>query len=138
MKSPNFAPVAAPIDQITPLYDYLLVRRLRDHEQAGLIVESEMVKAPNGRWVKKPDHGPRRGVVVAAGRGDKVLFDDRCGDPDCDCHGDLDATWTERVPMDVKIGDTILYPRFEANHVIIGDEQLTFVHEADVMAVFEA
>lgn len=129
MKSTILAPVETTIDRVTPLYDYLLVRRLHDEEHTGLIVPSDMTLAKSGKWVKKGDHGPRRGEVVAAGRGDKVISLQ---------HGTWPTgAWEDREPMDVKVGDIILYPRFEANHVQIGGEALTFVHEGDVMAVLD-
>lgn len=116
MKSTLLAPVSVTLDRITPLYDYLLVRRL--HDEPGLIALPERQVADSGKWVKKDDHGPRRGEVVAAGRGDKIRYD--------------------RAPMDVNVGDVIIYPRFEANHVNIGGEEYTFVHEGDVMAVLDS
>ncbi len=139
MNHPHLPNVAVSIEQVTPLYDLLLVRRLHDQEYTGLIIPPGVQQTKDGRWVKTADTGPRRGEVVAMGRGDVCK---KCATPnrsagrfDMACSGCWD---TARLRMAVEIGDVILYPRFEANHIMIGGEQLTFVHEADVMAVLDA
>lgn len=132
----NYADVEGPPERITPLYDNLLVRRLDDDEYKGLLVLPNLQKTLDGRWVRKSDEGPRRGVVVAAGRGDKISHDCLKQHPFV-CHfSDLQYP-DERKDMAVQVGDVIIYPRFESSHVKIDGVQHTFVHEADVMAVIE-
>ena len=120
------------------------MRRIYDAPTSP-ILDPGVHQTLDGRWLKNSDEGPRKGVVVAAGKGDKR-------------HGYLTAelkrtklTYTpngwyeeregvfgeDRIPMDVRVGDTIIYPRFESSHVKIGEGFYTFVHEADVMAVIE-
>ena len=123
MSRHKYANIDVRVDQVTPLYDNLLVRRI-DESHDGLVLPSDFTVAADGSWVKTPDHGPRKGVVVAAGKGDKPRG------------GHTFDGWA-RVGMDVRIGDTIIYPRFESSHALIGSEMYTFVHEADVMAVLE-
>ena len=120
------------IEQITPLYDNLLVRRVHE-EEASLIMAPGVIQTKDGRWLKKTDSGPRRGVVVAAGRGDLNAKSPLAMRYD----GPVGWNETARYAMDVQVGDTIIYPRFESSHVMVNGEQLTFVHEADVMAVLD-
>ena len=128
MSRHKYANVDVTVDQVTPLYDNLLVRRI-DESHDGLVLPSDFTVAKDGSWVKTPDHGPRKGVVVAMGRGDKI------GRP---VFRGCKNGWTQkRLEMDVRIGDTIIYPRFESSHVLIGGEMYTFVREGDVMAVLE-
>lgn len=131
------ASIDTAIEQITPLYDWLLVRRLHEEEYAGLVISSDMVMTPGGKWVKKSDSGPRRGEVVRMGRGDKRMVDDPGWSTDPE-HPPYDAGMVEeRIPMAVREGDVIIYPRFESTHVVVQGEQLTFVREGDVMAVLD-
>jgi co-chaperonin GroES (HSP10) len=113
------------VDEITPLHDNLLVRRLEEEEVTGLIIPPGVTQTADGRWVRKTDSGPRRGVVVRAGRGDKHVKGGKTHDG-----------WA-RHDMAVRIGDVILYPRFESSHVMVQGEVFTFVHEGDVMAVLD-
>lgn len=135
----NYASVDVTVDQVTPLYDNLLVRRLDWDETPSLIVSPDLQQTLDGRWVRKPDTGPRRGVVVAAGRGDKLKWDQMWQSPQMAREGvePVKVNLDIRLPMSVKVGDVIIYPRFESSHVVIGGERYTFVHEADVMAVLE-
>lgn len=112
------------VDEITPLHDNLLVRRLEEEEITGLIIPPGVVQTADGRWIRKTDAGPRRGVVVRAGRGDRPR------------KGRTHDGWA-RHWMEVRTGDVILYPRFESSHVMVRGESYTFVHEGDVMAVLE-
>jgi chaperonin GroES len=41
----------------------------------------------------------------------------------------------KRVPMDVKVGDTVLYAQYSGAEVTIGGEQLLIIRETDVLAV---
>ena len=109
-----------------PLYDNLLVRRIYDAPPTCSQFSIPGVhQTLDGRWLKNSRRkGPAQGeVVVAVGKGDKYLH--------------KNVRTMDRIPMDVRVGDTIIYPRFESSHVQIGGEMLTFVHEADVMAVIE-
>lgn len=106
-------------EQVTPLYDRLLVRRIKDDDSVP-IIDPKVVVAKSGEWRTKADTGPRRGVVVAAGLGDKSKKHHH-----------------KRILMDVKVGDTIIYPRFESTHVMLDGQEYTFVNESDVMAVLE-
>src|SRR5689334_8245141 len=67
----KYANIEVTPEQVTPLYDNLLVRRI-DDKYDGIVLTSDMTQTKDGTWVKAPDHGPRKGVVVAVGRGDKI------------------------------------------------------------------
>ena len=41
----------------------------------------------------------------------------------------------KRVPMDVKVGDKVLYGKYSGTEVTIAGEQLLIVRESDVLAV---
>ncbi len=121
-------------DQITPLYDWLLVRQLAEDRYVGLVVPSAYVQGRGGQWIKKAHSGPRRGEVLAVGRGEKRI-EDLCFPMGHSVGRFRDCS--VRLPLAVGVGDVILYPRFESSHVVINGEQLTFVREGDVMAVLD-
>jgi chaperonin GroES len=58
---------------------------------------------------------PQQGEVVAVGPG---RFDEG-----------------KRVPMDVKVGDKVLYGKYSGTEVTIDGEQLLILRESDVLAV---
>ena len=59
---------------------------------------------------------PQQGKVVAVGAG-KRLEDGRL------------------IPMDVKVGDKVLYGKYSGTEVTIDNEQLLILRESDVLAV---
>lgn len=151
----NYRNVEVKPENVTPLYDNLLVRRIYDTYE-GQIIAPGVEQTVDGRWVRKTDSGPRKGVVLAAGRGDKITK------LRCECCGKVYpyppvqnlALWSclrchtvnsvspfesnnGRHRLAVGVGDTIIYPRFESSHVVIDGHPYTFVREADVMAVIE-
>lgn len=62
---------------------------------------------------------PQEGEIIAAGPG--RLNDD----------GD------EREPMDVKVGDKVLYAKYAGTEFKIGDDDLLIVSQKDILAVVE-
>ena len=91
---------------LAPLADRVVVRALEETEQTR-----------GGLYI--PDTAkekPQRGEVVAVGPG---KFDE---------HG-------ERLPMDVKAGDTVLYGKYSGTEVTVSGETLLIVRESDVLAV---
>ena len=60
---------------------------------------------------------PQQGEVVAAGPG---KFDEKGG---------------TRIPMDVKVGDKVLYGKYSGTEVTIDGEQLLILRESDVLAI---
>jgi chaperonin GroES len=95
--------------KIRPLHDRVIVKRL----------ESERT-SPGGIVI--PDSAaekPVEGKVVAVGKG-KILDDGQVR------------------PLDVKIGDKILFGKYSGTEVKVDGEDLVVMREEDVMAVIEA
>ena len=91
--------------KIGPLADRVVLRSLEDAEQTR-----------GGLFI--PDTAkekPQQGEIVAVGPG---RFDEG-----------------KRVPMDVKVGDKVLYGKYSGTEVTIDGEQLLILRESDVLAV---
>lgn len=94
---------------IRPLSDRLVVRRVKSDD-----------KTPGG--ILLPDNAqekPQEGEVISVGPGGR------------DDHGNI-------VPMDVKVGDRVLFGKWAGSEVKIGGEDLLIIKESDVMGVFVA
>jgi chaperonin GroES len=91
-----------------PLADRVAVRRIE-----------EQTKTKGGIII--PDNAkekPQEGEVLAVGPG---AWDE---------HG-------KRVPMDVKVGDRILFGKWSGSEVKIDDEDLLIMKEADILGILE-
>ena len=94
---------------IRPLQDRVIVKRMEEETtSAGGIV------LPDSATEK-----PIRGEVTAVGPG-KVLD-----------NGD-------KRPLDVKIGDTVLFGKYSGTEVKINEEEVLVMREEDIMGVIEA
>jgi chaperonin GroES len=62
---------------------------------------------------------PQRGTIIAAGEGRR------------DDDGD-------RIPLDVKVGDEVLFAKYAGTEFKLNDEDLLILSEKDVLAVVEA
>ena len=90
----------------TPLHDRVLVRRIEsDETTAGGLIIPDSAKEK-----------PQEGEVVAAGAGAK------------DDDGD-------RIAMDVKAGDKILFGKWSGTEVKIDGEDLIIMKESDILGV---
>src|SRR5881394_3991419 len=97
-----------PSVKIRPLHDRVVVRRLEEER-----------KSPGGIVI--PDSAkekPVQGEVVAAGTG-KILEDGKVR------------------PLDVKVGDKILFGKYSGTEVRVEGDELVVMREEDVMAVIE-
>jgi len=91
---------------IRPLHDRLIVRCLEEGEQhVGGISIPDTAKEK-----------PQRGTVIAAGNG-KVNDDGT------------------RVPLDVKVGDVILFGKYTSPEVKLNGEEYLIMREDEVLAV---
>src|SRR5512147_707857 len=91
--------------QIQPLADRIVIKPLEDTEQMR-----------GGLYI--PDTAkekPQQGEIVAVGPG---RFEK-----------------DKRVPMDVKVGDKVLYGKYSGTEVTIDNEQFLILRESDVLAV---
>jgi chaperonin GroES len=96
---------------VRPLHDRLLVKRIEEKETAkGGIIIPDSAKEK-----------PQEGVVVAAGQGKR-------------------NEKGERIPLDVKVGDRILWSKYSGTDlpIKIDDEDYLIVREEEVLGVLAA
>jgi len=93
--------------KIKPLGDRILVKRLEaDETTAGGIVLPDAAKEK-----------PKQGEILAVGDGN--LNDDG-----------------ERTPLQVKVGDTVLFSSYAGTEVTVADEEYLIMKEEDVLGIF--
>jgi chaperonin GroES len=92
---------------VKPLGDRVLVKRVDEEESksAGGIIIPDTAKEK-----------PQKGKVVEVGPG-------RVGDDN------------ERIPMEVKKGDAILFGKYSGTEVKVDGEEYLIMHESDILAV---
>ncbi len=91
-----------------PLYDRVLVRRIdEDETTTGGIIIPDTAKEK-----------PMQGEILAVGPGSR---NDK----------------GEVGPLDVKIGDRVLFGKWSGNEVTIDGEELAIMKESDIMGVIE-
>jgi len=93
---------------IEPLADRILVKIKEEEEtKIGSIIVPDTAKEK-----------PGEGVVIAVGPG-RVSDDGK------------------KIPLEVKVGDRILFGKFSGTEVTVGNEEYTMMRESDVLAVIE-
>ena len=95
--------------KLTPLEDKIIVKQAEAQTQTA----SGLYIASNAQ------EKPQRGTIVAVGAG-KV--NDK----------------GERIPMDVKVGDVVIYGKFGGNEVKVDGEKYLLMRADDIYAVVEA
>jgi chaperonin GroES len=93
---------------IRPLHDRVVVRR-----------KAEETTSPGG--IVLPDAAtekPVQGEIIAVGKGKT------------NNNGDI-------TPLDVKVGDTVLFGKYSGTEVKIGGEEVLVMREEDIMGVIE-
>ena len=94
---------------IRPLHDRVILKRMEEETtSAGGIV------IPDSAAEK-----PVRGEIVAAGHGKRLESG-------------------EIVPLDVKVGDTVLFGKYSGTEVKVNGDDLLVMREEDIMGVIEA
>ena len=94
--------------KLRPLHDRVIVKRLEaETKTAGGIV------IPDSATEK-----PIKGEVIAVGNG-KILEDGKVR------------------PLDVKVGDKILFGKYSGTEVKLDGEELLVMREEDIMAIFD-
>ncbi len=89
-----------------PLHDRVLVRRIEAEEKtAGGIIIPDNAKEK-----------PSEGEIVAVGEGNR------------DDDGD-------RIPLDVKVGDRVLFGKWSGTEVKVDGEDLIIMKESDIMGI---
>ena len=93
-----------------PLHDRVLVRRVEAEEKtAGGIIIPDTAKEK-----------PQQGEVLAVGPGKRS------------------ETSGEVIPVDIKVGDTVLYSKYGGTEVAVNGEDLLVLNSRDVLAVVES
>jgi chaperonin GroES len=96
---------------ITPLGDRVVVRPLTEEEMgtksaSGIIIPDTVSKEK-----------PEQGIVVAVGL------------------GKWDEDGEKRVPLDVKVGDRVVFSKYGYDEVKVGDKEYFVVSESSVLAI---
>ena len=94
---------------LRPLADRLIIAAGKKEEvtASGLVLPDTASK-----------ERPEQGEVIAVGPG---RFDED----------------GERIPMSVKVGDTIVFKKYSPDEVKVGDKEYLVISESDVLAVIE-
>lgn len=96
------------MSKIRPLYDKVLVERIEaETKTAGGII------IPDSAQEK-----PTEGIIIAVGKGTR------------DDSGKL-------VPLDVKVGDKVLFEKWGATEVKVANKELLILQESKILAVVE-
>lgn len=94
--------------KVRPLHDRLIVKRLNEEEKTrGGIIIPDSAKEK-----------PQEAEVVAVGNG-KILEDGK------------------KVPLEVKVGDRILFSKYSGTEIKIEGEEYLILREDDIQAVVE-
>jgi chaperonin GroES len=93
---------------IRPLYDRIVVKRIEEKETVqGGIIIPDTAKEK-----------PQEGEVMAAGQGKRLE------------NGTL-------VPLDVKVGDRILFGKYSGNEIKLDGEEYVIMREDEVLGILE-
>lgn len=93
---------------LTPLHDRVLVRRVEGEEKtAGGLYIPESAKEK-----------PAEGEIIAVGAG-------------------LRNQDGERIALDVKVGDMVLFGKWNGQDVTVDGEELLMMKESDIMGIIE-
>ncbi len=94
--------------KIQPLHDHILVKRVEEQQvKKGGIIIPDTAKEK-----------PQEGEVIAVGPGKR------------DEHGKL-------IPLDVKVGDKILFAKYSGSEVKLGDEEYLMMREENVLGILK-
>ncbi len=94
--------------KLRPLADRVVIKRIEEEEvKKGGIIIPDTAKEK-----------PQRGEVIAVGP------------------GRLDEQG-KRMPMEVKVGDKVLFSKYAGTEVKIGDEEYLVMREDDILCVIE-
>jgi chaperonin GroES len=93
--------------KIKPLHDHILVERIEEETKKGSIIIPDSAKEK-----------PQQGKVIAAGEGRR----DEKGN---------------RIPMEVKKGDVILFGKYSGNEIKIDETEYLIIREEDVLGIIE-
>jgi len=95
--------------QLKPLADRVVVKPLKEDE----VTKSGIVLPDSAK-----DEKPEKGEVTAVGEG--RLLDNG-----------------QRAPMDVKVGDQVIFTKYGPDEVKVDDEELLVIKQEDILAVIQ-
>ena len=95
--------------KIRPLHDRVILKRMEEETTS-----SGGIVIPDSAAEK-----PQRGEIVAAGTGKRLESG-------------------EIIPLDVKIGDKVLFGKYSGTEVKVNGDDLLVMREEDIMGVIEA
>ncbi|UCD19662.1 MAG: co-chaperone GroES [candidate division WOR-3 bacterium] len=93
--------------KIKPLYDHILVERMEEEVKKGGIIIPDTAKEK-----------PQQGKVIAVGGGKR----DEKGN---------------RIPLEVKKGDIILFGKYAGSEIKIEDGEYLIIREDDILGIVE-
>lgn len=94
--------------KLRPLHDRVVIRRIAEEEaKVGNLYIPDTAKEK-----------PQEGEVIAVGDG-RILEDGR------------------RVPLDLAVGERVLFGKYSGTEVKVGDEELLIMRESEVLGVVE-
>jgi len=94
--------------KLKPLGDRVILKPLKEEEKVkGGIIIPDTAKDK-----------PQKGKVVAVGP------------------GRLDEEG-KRIPIDVKVGDSVIYSKYAGSEVKIEDEEYLILHDSDILAIIQ-
>ncbi|MFZ2619357.1 MAG: co-chaperone GroES [Alphaproteobacteria bacterium] len=93
--------------KIRPLHDRVVVKRLDAEERtkSGIIIPDTAKEKP------------QQGLIVAVGE------------------GKWDEDGEKRIPLDVKVGDKVLFAKWGSNEIKLDGEELLVMKEDDIIAI---
>lgn len=94
--------------KLRPLHDRVVIRRIEEEEE----------KVGNLYIPDTAKEKPQEGEVIAVGDG-RILEDGR------------------RVPLDLAVGERVLFGKYAGTEVKVGDEELLIMRESEVLGVIE-
>lgn len=97
--------------KIKPLQDRVVVRPLTD-EEAGNVSVSGIIIPDTAKQDK-----PEQGVVVAVG------------------NGKWDEDGEKRIPLDVKVGDRVVFSKYGYEEVKLDDKEYYILSESNLLAI---
>ena len=101
-------PATLTLKKLKPLSDRVMVKPLeKEQEKKGGIIIPDTAKEK-----------PQEGEVIAAGPGKR------------DEQGKI-------IPMDVKVGDKILYGKYSGTEIKIEDEEYLIMHQEDILGILK-
>ena len=97
--------------KIKPLQDRVVVRPLTDKEAGNVSVSGIII--PDTAKQDKPEQG----VVVAVG------------------NGKWDEDGEKRIPLEVKVGDKVMFSKYGYDEIKLDDEEYYILSETNVLAI---